>query len=471
LRKRARHGPSAFERIEALFGNEELYALADAVSELSPEVGGRPRDYPAFMYLAFGAFRDVYMSARAAEAELSHPTIWRHIQEVVRARFPDQPDQWLPDKPMRRHHWLYINRRYLADPDLAALHRQIHEEHACAQTLELGLCGVDGGGSLDHPDVRRSLFGDGKVTTPVFKAKRGATKTDKATGEVRPVRADPDAESHVVGSGAQVHGVKFAFVAARGEDHHARMILSYGYVRGGQEAAVAVDCLNRVLPRLPGTQAVIYDGAFHGVHINELIRNHGVIPIVPGTAASGGKHAGTTRVERTKQLGQGMITRSDGRHESCQLWSDGGALRLATMAEDGSVVLIPVKRIKLEQRGKPGAYRLYGVYQIPADEGGGTLRVAHYQTAEDRKRGLNRTEHLRPMPPGDADYERLYKRRPDAESINRGYDDHRYLRRAHSVGRHRQMVDVLLHALFVNSLALARARARHGVSPPTQVAA
>jgi hypothetical protein len=53
---------------------------------------------------------------------------------------------------------------------------------------------------------------------------------------------------------------------------------------------------------------------------------------------------------------------------------------------------------------------------------------------------------------------RLYARRNDSESINRALDDTLYLGRAHSVGRQRQLVEVLGYALMVNSLALHRHR-------------
>ena len=36
-------GVSALERIEALIGNDELFALADAIPPADPTQGGRPR--------------------------------------------------------------------------------------------------------------------------------------------------------------------------------------------------------------------------------------------------------------------------------------------------------------------------------------------------------------------------------------------------------------------------------------------
>jgi hypothetical protein len=55
-----------------------------------------------------------------------------------------------------------------------------------------------------------------------------------------------------------------------------------------------------------------------------------------------------------------------------------------------------------------------------------------------------------------------------AESINRALDDTLWLRRAHSVGHHRQHLNMLTHALVVNSVALHR---RRRPVPPEALAA
>jgi len=80
--------------------------------------------------------------------------------------------------------------------------------------------------------------------------------------------------------------------------------------------------------------------------------------------------------------------------------------------------------------------------------------------AEDERRGLNRAENLRAIPPTDPDFARLYGRRNDAESINRAVDDALYLRRAHSVGYRGQQSDLLGYAHKVNCVSRSRHRAR-----------
>ena len=84
---------------------------------------------------------------------------------------------------------------------------------------------------------------------------------------------------------------------------------------------------------------------------------------------------------------------------------------------------------------------------------------------EDAARKFNRTESVRPIAAGDPDFKKPCARRSDSESINRGLEDTPYLNRAHSVGHARQHVNLLGHALIVNSLA-STSTGNEGSSPP-----
>jgi hypothetical protein len=453
-------GVSSWEKIEAVLGNEEMYRLADVIPDPEPAKGGRPRDFPTFAYLFFGLAIDIYNSARQAEAELADPWVWQRICDFVRSMFPDDERMWLPpDRQLRSFHWRYFRDAYLTGSDEFEALRAVHEEVSIEQAIEMHLCDPNGPGSVNHPDPTRIVFGDGKVIAPLYKAKPATEIRDKVTGEIRQVRADPDAELHVTGSGEPAWGTKTVLVAVRGEDVHQRMILTFGHVPKGLEAKVALEAFDRILPKLPGCQATLWDGAMRGIHNQHIIRKHGKVPISPVTAKSGGRRSRQPRVERSAYVGRGTIHRDDGRVDVCNLYTHGGVLGLGVTTEDGEMIHVPVERQTLRWRGEPGSYRLYGDYRVPESEGGGTIKtIPLYQTDEDRATEFNRTEHLRPIPPGDPDYQRIYPRRSDAESINRGHDDKLYLRRAHSVGAPRQMVDVAMHALLVNSLAIKRHR-------------
>lgn len=75
-------------------------------------------------------------------------------------------------------------------------------------------------------------------------------------------------------------------------------------------------------------------------------------------------------------------------------------------------------------------------------------------------RRFNLTENVRPIPATDPDFRDLFRRRNDAESTNRGLDDSLWLRRAHSVGHRRQLLNLLGYAAMVNSLSIAKTRRR-----------
>ena len=42
------------------------------------------------------------------------------VRRLVRDQFSKDPSQWLPETPMRRHHYLYARTTYLARPDILA---------------------------------------------------------------------------------------------------------------------------------------------------------------------------------------------------------------------------------------------------------------------------------------------------------------------------------------------------------------
>lgn len=442
---RATAGVSSLEQVEAILRNPAVYELGAFIEQQDRHHGGRRRDHPVFMLIVYEALISVYRSARRVEAEIGHPRVWALMRDVVREMLPRDMRRWLPAEPMRRHHYLYGRDRFLV-PMREQLRDRL-EQLACRQAVEdLGLCHAEGPGSVTHPDASRMLYADGKVVTPLWKAKPGDNVADRRTGKVRTLRFEPDAALHVTGSGEPAWGTKHVMVAARSDDTHGRMILSVAPVpQPGQEARVALDRISRLASQLPGALGVIYDGAFRGMHLAELLHDRGLLPVVPVQAASGGRRAKKPRTERTVLVAPG-------------LYAHAGALCSGELDAEGNVVLTPLERVKIERRpNADGTWRWYGVYRSPDT---GTIRVRLDTTDEDRARGFNRCEHLRPIPPSDPEYDRLYHRRSDAESINRALDDTCWLGRAHSVGRARQLVNLIGYALAVNSLALHRHRRR-----------
>jgi hypothetical protein len=71
---------------------------------------------------------------------------------------------------------------------------------------------------------------------------------------------------------------------------------------------------------------------------------------------------------------------------------------------------------------------------FPNELGAKIITVRLHGNDDDARRKFNRTENVRPIPPSDPAFAKLYARRNDSESINRSIDDSMRLSRAHSDG-------------------------------------
>jgi hypothetical protein len=168
---------------------------------------------------------------------------------------------------------------------------------------------------------------------------------------------------------------------------------------------------------------------------------------------------------------QRTVTLHDGTTANVQLFARDGAIGYATLTDTGQQLFTELPRVRTHRNAdKGGTYRWYNDYRLPLHLGGGIVTVRLHATDDDVKRRFNRTENIRPIAASDPDFTRLYRRRNDAESINRALDDTLWLRRAHSVGHERQHLNLITHALGVNSLALHRHHKRISDPPALAVA-
>jgi hypothetical protein len=427
------------------------YSLALAIPK--KRRAGRPRDFPEFMYVVYLALVSVYRSARQVAAELDHPVMWRHLRRLVKKQFPDDPTMRLPSKPMKRHHYLYA-RRWLRNPEIIRALKTIHRQETLQLAKVIGLLPSEATG-LTHPDLRALIHADAKVIRPLFKAKRGEKTLDKRTGELRPLRFDPDARLHVQGDGEIVWGNSFVIASMRTDDANTRLILDWESVSNteeGGEGAAAVAICERLASLSDEIVGIIYDMTLRGVHIERLMADLGWLTVTRVPARSnpnrkGGKWDGP-REEKETLIEVRPLPGPDGRMVDVALHSVGGALGFYESDERGDPVFVRLPRVRTLRRPNKRGYRFYNEYRLPESLGGGLLRVRLIGSETDRRRKLNRAENLRAIPPSDPDFARLYGRRNDAESTHRGLRDSMFLDRAHSVGVAGQDADLLGFALL-----------------------
>lgn len=238
--------------------------------------------------------------------------------------------------------------------------------------------------------------------------------------------------------------------ACRTAEINERIILDVDWVpQKGGEARVAMQSFSTIAPNLPGVQGVVYDTALRGVHHQQLLHEIGWLPVnkVQASEVVAIDKKLRKRTEKVMHLEDRVI---DGR--AVKLFAKGGAVGIAEFNDAGKSSFVELKRLRTIRRAnKNGTFSWYNELALPA---GGTIMVRLDQSEEDTARKLNRTENARPIPPSDPDFARLYSRRSDIESINRGVEDSLYINRAHSKGHKRQLVNLLGYAIMVNGLAL-----------------
>jgi len=430
-----RLGVSDYESFRAYISSGVWLAQSALFEDRDHRSGRRGLFEPHVLMLFFYGTTAVWKSARKTAAQLADTDHWTVLQNIVRQLHPSNPEVWLPERAPRRHHYLYFRRRHV-DPNVGAL-QELHETLAAQQALAVGLCDPNGGGSWTRPHSTRTWTADGKVGTPLFRSSK-PTRVNRATGEIKPVRYDPDAKLHVSGDGRSLWGNKFEILHVRGPGRHQRVILSVDAVHRS-EGETLLAMIDRVVPRLPGTQAIAYDGGIRGVHLNHILTRNGILPVVPAR--------GSTADQAPAPL---FLEAKGGK----RLFTQVGSLGLGHVTENGEIAFARLARKKtLRRRRRDGSFYWYSEYK---DDQNTQARVRLDQTDEDHARGINRPEHLRAIAKGDPEFDRIMGIRSDSESVNRYFEDSLFNGRAHSIGRIRQLVDLLGFATSVNAVAVYR---------------
>lgn len=461
---------SQLQKIEAVIRSPAIYELAELIPKREDGDAGRHRDFPDYVVFLFEALITIFTSARKVDTELGDRNMWRFIQRTIKKANKRNPERWLSSKRFTRHHYDYARNTYLANPELLEKIQEKQREIAIRQANEIGLLDESGEGSLTHPSLDRLLYSDGKVITPLYRAKPGDIKINKETGEIREVRYEPDADLHMQGDGEMAYGVKFVITAVRSPNVNERIILDARHCpEKGGEANTAMAAFKDIAPIAPGCVGTLYDTALRGKHHQELMRNYGWLSINRVTAKQVITRDGKP-VKRTEKATHIEDRKINGR--TVRFFAQNGALCVAELDHNGEQVLTECTRIQtIKRTNDDGTFRFYNSYLTPA---GDEILMRLDITEQDKQRKLNRSENLRQIAPTDRDFKRLYGRRSDAESINRALDDTLWLRRAHSKGAARQAVNLIGFAIVTNAVACylhEKRTSTESKSPPGAAAA
>ncbi|MFF3381337.1 hypothetical protein ACFYXF_51365 [Streptomyces sp. NPDC002680] len=414
---------------------------------------GRPRKYPAVVYVLLSALMTVTGSKRSAVGTLD-PKQWRSLRASVRRHAGRAAAARLPDSPPSRGQYLDAEENILA-PHIDLM-QDLFEQYAVRQALHQGLFPPDAVRNWARPERRQLLVGDATVPKPPSKAEQRVT-IDPVTGEIREHRVDPAARLYFENGEKEktpARGTKWFFASARDDGYWRRVILSVRHVAGGDyedEAAVAVRAFTQLSRILPGCMGVAYDGAFRGVHRDALARlGLLVINLQHGSA-----------VPRAYELLRPGRCRHD-------LWCANGRIAERVLLDDGTSTLLPVPITRLEHRKGVTKSRWYHLLHIPCRHGAHAHRVPvgitttpddrtgiHPDTGRriksDAERGFHRAEHLQQIPEGTLAHQQLYPYRSDAESVHSQFDRSLWNERMISYGLERQKVFALGFAAAQNA--------------------
>lgn len=290
-------------------------------------------------------------------------------------------------------------------------------------------------------------------------------ETGEITTEARPRRACPDAKLHTTGDKRQVHGSKFHHIEVRGADHaHDRIILNVAHVpvkgERNSEADVMVRETREVVALLPGVQGILTDGVTRGAHLDVFQRELGLVVVSPTPAERVDKKTGA-RTLKSQPLTQHTFTYDDGSTETVEIHTNGGALAIKTLDDQGAVTLQDLKWLRTIRRpNSDGTHCFYVEYEVPDPRGGapGVHREATITGPDDRAAGFNRSENVRQIPWNTEERARVSGRRSDSEAINRLIEDRLPLTKARSFGARAQHHNLISHQMVVNSLSRYRKR-------------
>lgn len=431
------HAPTSGQLVRALCAAPYLPALG---MHLDGARTGRPRKHPAWVPLAYGALTRHFKSSNHTDAELANG-LWELLCKEAANHGLDDPGT----EPFQYWHYQYWRNQLAHDDDRRTSTLETFTHTALEHANATGLLVETAGGSLTRPSPRRTIYGDGTVVRPAFRPP--ADNDDEEADDADAGRQDPDCAVHHRHDGP-IHGSNYVIVSTRQADAHSRIILGLDHVpRPGLEADTALALIQRVADIAgPGLQAVVYDGAFQGTHIDTLMRSHGLV--VVNRLAAARRHS--RRRATPKQRPLGTYTHQTRRGPCAHvLHTNNGQVVEVAISDDGTPTIIDTTTRKQVRRVRraDGTYRFHLGIHINCPNGNWITWISpHAGGARDTL-----PERVRLIPPDDPYFTTLYALRNDAESLNSQYKRTLLVDRAASIGWQRQLIDLLHYAIAHNS--------------------
>lgn len=461
------------DRLRAVLAHRAIYEIGGEL-DVRADIG-RPPEHPPYVLLLFATLARVARSTVRVETDLRDPAHWDLVRDLIgetlRREGLDLP---APGRvPPAWHHWRRFRDNHLATDEGIVRLRSLHLPRAVDLAHATGLLLPGGAGSLTHPDRTRAVYGDGTIVRPIYappdavrtRGRDGRTVVlypDPVTGELtetRPARRfDPDTADHH-GHTGPVHGHGYVAFHARGPLRYQRVVLTLDHIdRPGQEAATAVRLVGDLHRAVgDGIQVVVYDGAFRGVHIDQIMTRHGYLVIAkqpdhsrdPDTATAGLVRTRAGRKARSHPLGTAAHDTAHGRCTHTLAAVNGLVVELDLDDAGDPVVRAELARGAVKRsRRKDGRYHFNVGYPIPCT----TEPFTVWLTPHPARDGDPRPEHLRVLPDHDPDTSRIRGIRSDAESNHSQYKRTLITDRAMSLGWRRGLVDYHAYAWYSNAL-------------------
>lgn len=468
--QRQRHATAgtALARLRAIASDPHVYRVAGLIggSNESPhERGGRPRHYPDWCMVLFGACIRVFGSASATGRALADQSTWGMVLEAASAEIGEHAVIGIPETGPTRDHWIYFVKRRLGEEALRSA-LDLLQEVGLERAHEIGL--------LQRPERqtvgayrRENVVGiDGKVfSSPVRTLE--TERLDRRTGELRPIREDPARERYGEGGvDGIVWGTKFAIASVRSPSANQRVVLGIEHFTSktpGGEAQVFVKLAQTLANQSGGIQAFAVDGAWRGTHLKAVQSTTGCGVVTPPrrlTAKRGGITVGRYSYAAKPLPWSPRRARREATCGGHQLWAAAGTLFEQVIDVDGNSTFLELhrhqtKRDVTRRRDGSETHQFYARYSLTCSK---TESVHDWwepllPIASDVANKFNRCEYLRIVPATSEEHERLYGMRQDTESLNAQLERAFYGQRIPAWGVHNQTVVVLMSALAENAWA------------------